>query len=55
MNPTESDNIKSVYFKFINYKLEQHAKEMIKARSKYRKSVKKSEKMMSIEKLLLDS
>ena len=46
MNKTESDNIKSAYSKFINHKLEQRKakKEMIEARSKYRKSVKKSGK-----------
>ena len=46
MNKMESDNIKSAYTKFINNKLEQRKakKEMIEARSKYRKEVKNKSK-----------
>ena len=42
MKPTESDNIKSAYAKFIKDKLEKRKekKEMIEARSEYRKAVK---------------
>ena len=46
MNKMESDNIKSAYSKFINNELEQRKakKEMIEARSEYKKELKKSVK-----------
>ena len=46
MNSSESNNIKSAYAKFINDKLEQRKakKEMIEARSEYKKEVKNKSK-----------
>ena len=46
MNPTESDNIKSAYSKFLLKKKEEqkNKKEMIEARSEYKKEVKNENK-----------